>query len=175
MTLTLVLILYILLAIEIISIEIFKRRKGFFFFDFLTIANFFFLLSYSITPLFYLVVYESNILPDNSYIDYIAALSFVSYQFFLAGWLFAGGFKLKIKKELPKNILELKWFKLGTFFLIITGLMIILVVIGKGGLANYLGGALSRYSFEDLDSGSFSFLSRLTNIAPFLTTIFFYF
>ena len=175
MTLTLALIFHILLAVEIISIEVFKRRKRFLFFDFLTIANVFFILSYSITPLFYLVFSEKNILPDIFNIDYIAALSFASYQFLLLGWFIAGGFKFQTKRSLPTCVLEFKWFKLAVIFLLITAFLMIITVIGKGGVANSLGGALSRYSLEDVDSGGFAFLSRLTNIAPFLTAIFFYF
>ncbi|AKX52909.1 O-antigen polymerase [Thiopseudomonas alkaliphila] len=175
MTLTLALVFHIILAIEITFIEVYKRKKGLLFFDFLTIANIFFLLSYSITPLFYLVFSDKNILPDILNADYIAALSFFSYHFFLLGWLVAGGLKFQTKKLLPSYALEFKWFKLGVIFLFITIFLMILTVVGKGGVVNSLGGALSRYSFEDVDSGGFAFLSRLTNVAPFLTSIFFYF
>lgn len=175
MPLPLILMLHLFLAIEIICIEIYKRKKGLLFFDFLTIANAFYLLSYAITPIFYLQYADLTLLPDTDYIYSIAALSFFSYQVFLLGWISTGRIKFKVSSVIPAPSLEYKWFKLGIIFLLLTMIMMVPLVLDKGGLAGYLGGALRRYSFDDSEAGGFAFLSRLTNIAPFLTTVFFYF
>lgn len=177
MPLSVTCIIHIILAIEIFCIEIIKRKKGKFFFDFLTIANIFFLISYSITPLFYILFTDLEILPDNSFIDNISVISLFAYQVFLMGWFLGGSLKpkLKINHNHYVDSNDLKWLKLSTIFLVITAIFMVLIIISKGGVATSLGGALSRYSFEDTDSGGLAFLSRLTNIAPFLAAIFFYF
>lgn len=175
MPLSLALVLHILLAVEIIFIELYKRRRGLLFFDFLTLANIFYLLSYSLTPVFYLWFSDTNILLDTEYVFQIATLTFFAYQMLLLGWAATGSLRFKANKPLPTPILEYKWYRLSVTFLFITFLMLILLVLDKGGISGYLSGALARYSFEDSETGSFAFLSRLTSISPFLSAIFFYF
>ena len=175
MPLSLALVLHILLAIEIIFIESYKRKRGLVFFDFLTMANIFFLLSYSLTPIFYLCFSDTSILLDTEYVFQIATISFFAYQMLLLGWIATGSLRFRVKKPLPTSLLENKWYRLSIIFLIIAFLMMILLILDKGGVSGYLSGALARYSFEDADAGSFAFLSRLISIIPFLTTIFFYF
>ena len=166
--------LYIVIALEIILIESYKRKHGLFYFDFLTMLNLFYLLAYLITPIFYLKYSESFILLDTNNIDYIATLTFISYQMIVIGWVLGGILKLG-KAKYASTYIDANWLRLSKRFIFIAILMVGLLIYGSGGLGVYLSGALTRYQFEDREAGAFSFLSRATNITTFLCAIFFTF
>lgn len=173
---TLIILLHLALAIEISIIELVRRKNKIIIFDFLTSANIFFLIGYCIVPLYYLNASRYiEIMPNSFYLDNVAIYIFLAYQFFILGWGLFRRKKYNFKSHSQISQIDYKWLKMAYFSFFILLLMMILVVIGDGGISKYLSGALSRYSVEEQEVGGFAFLSRLTNVLPFIAAIFFYF
>lgn len=163
-------ILYVFLGIQIIVVE-FSRKKNKKF-DFFSGANFFFLLAYVITPIYYGIWSQYNlyIYIDNS--DQILFYSIFAYQLLWIGWSF--GTYLKPSKSISQTNINWVKFTINWFWVIL--ILFSIIIIEKGGISKAIGaGAISRYNFEELETGTFAFLSRIVALSPFLTAVFFFY
>lgn len=168
-------ILYILFGILIVLVEFLRKRERIF--DFLTLANGYFMLVYIITPLYFLLTLESHY--GSIYNSKVFFTSFFAYSLMVLGWRIHGSsYKIQSYNLSTQNKIhfDLKIYRILFFTLIGMSILTLVYFFGLGGLQKALSsGALMRYAFEETQIGNFSYLARVVAMVPLIGGFYFYF
>lgn len=169
----LIYIYYFLFGAFIIMFEFLRKKEGRY--DFLSFANGFYLITYCITPIYFLDIFDNYSHQNEVRIE--------SFWYVVLGYLFLMfGYSWQKGKRNPKTIrsddqyyISVKLLKYFKHIFIVVSILTFVYLLGSGGIFFALSkGAMMRYGFADSEISRFSVLQNIISMLPLLSVFFFY-